>query len=88
MPRPLRMEFAGARYHVINHGNYRQDLFTLHRSGEAFEQTLFETCERFGWRIHANVLMSNHYHLCVETPEANLVVGMQWLQSVLANRFN
>ena len=82
------MQFPGALYHVLNRGNYQQDLFTTHRTGEAFERTLFEACERFGWRLHAYVLMSNHFHLALETPRGNLVRGMQWLESVFANRFN
>jgi putative transposase len=41
-----------------------------------------------GWRIHAYCLMSNHYHLFLETPEANLVAGMQWLQNSYTRRFN
>ncbi len=72
----------------MNRGNYRQDLFTVHKTGEAFEKGLFEVCERFGWRLHAYVIMSNHFRLALETPEANLVSGMQWLQSTFANRFN
>ncbi|MEO0795942.1 MAG: transposase [Verrucomicrobiota bacterium] len=88
MPRAPRIEFPGARYHVINRGNYRQDLFTKHKTGAAFEKTLFEACERFGWRLHAYVLMANHYHLALETPEPNLSLGMQWLQGTFANRFN
>ena len=40
------------------------------------------------WRVHGWVLMSNHYHLCIETPEANLVAGMQWLQNTVTRRFN
>ncbi len=48
MARPLRIESAGAVYHVLNRGNYREDLFTVAGSGVSFEQTLFEACERFG----------------------------------------
>jgi REP element-mobilizing transposase RayT len=88
MARPLRIEYAGAVYHVLNRGNYRQDVFAVAGSGVSFEQTLFETCARFGWRLHAYVLMSNHYHLCVETTDGRLATGMQWLQSTFANRFN
>jgi len=88
MPRKSRIEYAGAFNHILNRGNYRKDLFTIERSGEMFEKTLFEACNRFGWRLHAYVIMSNHYHLCVETLDANLVSGMQWLQSTFANRFN
>jgi REP element-mobilizing transposase RayT len=75
-------------YHVLNRGNYRQDIFAVAGSGVSFEQTLFEACERFGWRLHAYVLMSNHYHLCLETRDGRLAAGMQWLQSTFANRFN
>lgn len=88
MARPPRIEYAGAMYHVLNRGNYRQDLFTVAGTGVSFEQTLFNTCERFGWRLHAYVLMANHYHLCVETVDGRLAAGMQWLQSTFANRFN
>jgi putative transposase len=88
MARIPRVEFEGARYHVLNRGNYRQDLFTLHRTGEEFVRALYETCERYGWALHAYVVMGNHYHLAVETPLANLSAGMQYLQSVFSNRFN
>jgi len=88
MARASRIEYDGALYHVLNRGNYRQELFTAGQAGRHFEQTLLETCARFGWRLHAYVIMSNHYHLALETPEANLTTGMQWLQSSFANRFN
>jgi len=52
MPRQTRMESAGAFYHVLNRGNYRQEVFTVGQSGEQFERTLFEACGRFGWRLH------------------------------------
>jgi REP element-mobilizing transposase RayT len=88
MARKPRLEFEGAIYHVINRGNYRKDLFNEKGAAEAFERTLFEACEKCGWVVHAYVLMSNHYHLALETPEANLVQGMAWLQGTFANRFN
>ena len=78
MARSPRAEFAGARYHVINRGNYRQDLFTLHKTGEAFERTLLEAWQRFGWELSAYVLMINRFHLAIRTPEPNLCAGMQW----------
>ena len=49
---------------------------------------LGQACEKTGWRIHAWVLMSNHYHLLAETPEANLVAGMKWLQATYTQRYN
>ena len=88
MPRKPRIEYAGAIYHILNRGNYRQDLFNIVGSAEAFERVLFDACSRFGWQLFAYVIMSNHYHLCLKTEDANLVVGMQWLQSIFANRFN
>jgi putative transposase len=88
MPRKLRLEFPGACYHVINRGNYRRDVFGTEGARAAFEACLFEACAKSGWVLHAYVVMSNHYHLALETPEANLVTGMQWLQATFANRFN
>jgi putative transposase len=88
MPRKPRIEYAGAVYHVLNRGNYRQDLFTVSGTAEAFERVLFDTCSRYGWRLYAYAILSNHYHLCLKTEDANLVMGMQWLQSTSANRFN
>lgn len=88
MARKLRLEFPGACYHVINRGNYRADIFRTDGAKSAFEACLFEACEKSGWRLHAFVLMGNHYHLALETPEGNLVSGMQWLQATFANRFN
>jgi REP element-mobilizing transposase RayT len=88
MPRTARIQFEGARYHVINRGNYRKDLFRVHQTDEAFTQALFEACQQYGWVLHAYVLMHNHYHLCLETPQANLSEGMHWLQSTFANRFS
>ena len=58
------------------------------RDNEMFLDTLEEACTRTGWRVHAFVLMGNHYHLLLETPEANLVDGMRWLQGTYTQRFN
>lgn len=88
MARKLRLEFPGACYHVINRGNYRSDIFRTEGAKKAFERCLFEACAKSGWLLHAFVLMRNHYHLAVETPLGNLVLGMQWLQATFANRFN
>ena len=49
---------------------------------------MLEACELYGWWLYAQVVMSNHYHLAVETPRANLVEGMHWLRSTFATRFN
>jgi REP element-mobilizing transposase RayT len=88
MARKLRLEYAGAMYHVINRGNYRADIFGPDAAKEAFRDCVFEACAKAGWRLHAYIVMRNHYHLALETPEPTLVEGMRWLQSTYANRFN
>lgn len=88
MARKLRIQYPGAMYHVINRGNYRRDLFVNAGEAKAFLETVREANERMGWRVHAYVLMRNHYHLALETPEPNLAEGMHWLQGTWANRFN
>lgn len=88
MARKQRIEYPGAVYHIISRGNYRKNLFTDEQTGEAFERMILEASERCGWKLYAYVIMSNHYHLAVETPEPNLVEGMKWLQSTFATRFN
>ncbi|MDD2240722.1 MAG: transposase [Kiritimatiellae bacterium] len=88
MPRKPRVEFAGAVYHVMSRGNHQQKVFRTDEDCEIFLTTLGEVCGRTGWKVHAYILMGNHYHLLLETTEANLVVGMQWLQSTYTKRFN
>ena len=88
MPRSLRFEYAGAVYHGINRGNYRNWIFESEGSKDSFQKCLFEACERAGWILHAYCIMGNHYHLALETPEPNLSVGMKWLQGVFAARYN
>lgn len=88
MPRKPRVEFKGAIYHVMCRGNRQQSVFREDRDNEVFLDTLGEACVRCGWRVHAFVLMGNHYHLLIETTAANLVAGMQWLQGTYTKRFN
>ena len=88
MARKLRLEYAGARYHVINCGNYRRHLFACKGAAAAFERCLDEACTRFHWLIHAYVVMANHFHLAVTTSEPHLSEGMKWLQGTWTARFN
>ncbi|MEO7799110.1 MAG: transposase [Opitutaceae bacterium] len=88
MARPLRIEAEDGVYHVLNRGNYLADIFRGEKTRAAFLNCLAETCAKTGWRVHAWCLMSNHYHLALATPRANLVEGMHWLQSTFATRFN
>ena len=75
MPRKPRVEYAGAVYHVMSRGNHLQKIFRGDTDCGMFLETLGEACGRTGWRVHAYALMGNHYHLLLETPEPNLVVG-------------
>ena len=61
-------------------GDRHEAIFLDDADRERFLETLVEARERTGWRIHAYVLMVNHYHLLLETPEANLMAGMRWFQ--------
>ncbi len=88
MARRLRIQYDGALYHVLNRGNYRRDVFETVGAVQAFVSVLVEAVSRYGWWLHAYVVMQNHFHLAVETPRANLVEGMHWLQGTLATRFN
>ena len=88
MPRKPRVEFAGAVYHVMCRGDRQEEIFWEDGDRECFLDTLWESCDRTGWQIHAYVLMGNHYHLLLETPEANLVAGMRWFQGTYTARFN
>jgi putative transposase len=88
MPRKARLEFPGAVYHLLDRGDRREAIFRDDRDREIFLATLGQACERTGWRVHAWILMTNHYHLLVETPQANLVAGMRWFQTTYTVRFN
>ena len=90
MSRQVRIEYEGALYHVMARGNRRNAIFASPDGADEvlFLKTLCECCQRTGFRIWAWVLMGNHYHLLVETPSANLVEGMGWLQNTYTRRFN
>lgn len=88
MARQVRIQFPGAIYHVMCRGNRQEAVFKDDRDCETFLDTLGEASTRCGWLIHAFVLMGNHYHLLLETPEPNLVDGMRWLQGTYTQRFN
>jgi REP element-mobilizing transposase RayT len=88
MARSVRMEYEGAYYHVMARGNLRKAIFKDDADRRFFLACLAECCQRTGWRVHAWVLMGNDYHLFIETPEANLVAGMKWLQNTVTRRYN
>ncbi len=88
MPRKARLEFEGAVYHVMDRGNRLEAIFLDDEDRQLFLKTLWQACERTGWRVHSYVLMGNHYHLLMETPEANLSSGMRWFQATYTIRHN
>lgn len=88
MPRPPRVQFAGAVYHLMNRGVRGEDLYTDAREHRHFLELLEETCVRYEWLVGTYCLMGNHYHLLVTTPEPTLSAGMQWLNSCYAQWFN
>lgn len=88
MARPLRIEFPGATHHVTSRGNERRDIFRSDDDRLAFLGFLAEASRRFGWSLTAWVLMSNHFHLVIQTPQPNLSRGMHWLNTSYVSWFN
>ena len=88
MPRRPRIQLAGALYHVTIRGNNRAAVFLDDDDRREFVDRLGRAKRRHGWVLHAYCLMSNHYHLLVETPEPNIAKGMQWLNSSYSHWFN
>lgn len=88
MARPLRIEYAGAVYHVTSRGNARQDIVADDGDRKQFFTLLAHVVDRFGWRCHAYCLMDNHYHLLIETPRPNLSQGMRQLNGRYTQAYN
>jgi REP element-mobilizing transposase RayT len=88
MARKLRLEYPGAIYHVMNRGDRREAIFHDDADREWFLGTLGQACQKTGWQVLAYCLLSNHFHLVVETPQGNLVAGMKWLLGTYTSRFN
>ncbi len=88
MARALRIEYPGAVYHVTSRGNERRVIFHDEEDYEQFLRLLAEAVKRFGWILTAYTLMTNHFHLVVETPTPTLSRGMQWLNGTYAAWFN
>ena len=79
MARPLRIEYPGAVYHVTSRGNARNNIYENDQDRKAFLNLLSEVVKKCNWHCHAYCLMDNHYHLLIETPDANLSYGMRQL---------
>jgi len=88
MPRKIRVQYPGAIYHVMSRANGKGNIFHCDVDRQDFLKTLAEACQKAGFEIHAYCLMRNHFHLVIETPNANLVAGMAWLLSTYTIRFN
>src|SRR5665213_308797 len=88
MPRLRRIEYEGAIYHVLSRGDRKEPIFLDDVDRHDFLKTLAEGCQKAGFEVHAYCLMKNHFHMVVETPQANLVAGMRWLLSSYSLRLN
>jgi REP element-mobilizing transposase RayT len=88
MTRPLRIEFPHAYYHVMNRGLARQPIFTDLRDRETFLQLLGDSHDMWGISVIAYCLLNNHYHLLIQTPEANLSRVMRHLDGLYTQRYN
>ena len=85
MPRPPRIQFPGANYHIVTRGDGRQKLFHDQAHYERFTTGLEEEVQRCGWIVLAYCWMPNHIHALIQTPEPNLATGMQHWLSGYAN---
>lgn len=88
MARTLRISYSGALYHITSRGNAQENIYLFDTDREVFLSVLNDVYNKFDWHFHAYCLMSNHYHLLVETPRPNISKGMQYLNGVYTQRFN
>ncbi|MGQ9571301.1 MAG: REP-associated tyrosine transposase, partial [Thermodesulfovibrionales bacterium] len=88
MARPLRIEYGEAVYHITSRGNARDKIFNDDRDKEKFLEVLDSVVKRYNWLCRAYCLMDNHYHLLIETPDANLSMGMRQLNGVYTQAYN
>ena len=88
MSRPLRIELAGGLYHVTSRGDRREPIYRDDQDRVNWLTAFGEVCARFNWRCHAYCEMTNHYHVVVETPEADLSKDMRQLNGVYTQQFN
>ena len=88
MTRPLRLEFAGALYHVTSRGDHREAIYLDDIDRMAWLDILALVCKRFNFVIHAYCEMTNHYHVLIETIEGNLSQGMRQLNGLYTQHFN
>jgi REP element-mobilizing transposase RayT len=88
MSRPLRIEYAHAFYHITSRGNARGKIFLNEKDYKTFLTIFSDAIKRYNWICYSYCLMPNHYHLLIETPDANLSQGMRQLNGVYTQKFN
>ena len=88
MSRPLRQEYTDALYHVTSRGDRREDIYDDETDRQIFLSIIAEGIEQINWLCYAYCLMDNHYHLLVQTPDANLSQGMRQLNGVYTQAYN
>lgn len=88
MARPLRIEYPGAWYHVMNRGLARTNIVRSDKDRQLFLDLLSESSQLFGIQIHAYSLMDNHYHLLVNTPTTGLARAMRHLNGLFTQKVN
>ncbi len=88
MARPLRIEFSGAKYHITARGNSQQDIYLSDEDRESFLKLIHTATERYHWYCHVYCLMSNHYHLLIETEQPTLSKGMKYINGSFTQQFN
>ena len=88
MSRPLRLELAGGLYHITSRGDRREEIYVDDTDRNKWLELFGQVCKRYNWKCHAYCLMSNHYHIVVETIEGNLSQGMRQLNGVYTQYFN
>ena len=88
MARPLRLEFSGALYHITSRGDRREDIFYNNSDRRLFLELLAHVCQRYNWLCHSYCLMTNHYHLVIETLDGNLSKGMRQLNGIYTQQIN
>ncbi|MBE7500949.1 MAG: transposase [Verrucomicrobiales bacterium] len=88
MSRSLRLEYAGACYHITARGDRSEAIVRDEEDRQRFVTTLGEACAKAGWQVHAYGLLAGHFHLVIETPQPVMVVGMKWLLATYTTRFN
>jgi len=86
--RPSRIEYEGAFYHITARGNERRRIFFAKGDYDKFKEYLLEAREKFGYRLHCYVLMGNHYHLVIETPNGNMNKVLHYVNGSYANCIN